>query len=149
MISFSIILIVSLILIYQDLSERVVSAWLIVILSLVSLYQFYETNGLWLNLVLNISYLLIVFLLSWVVMVVIFKRDYTSLIGMGDVLFLLAITPLFEIYQFIYWVIISIIFSLVFHLLLNLFLKRPKDTIPLVGYLSVCLILFEVNNYWF
>jgi len=149
LISFIIILAISIALAYQDIMDRAVSAWLVIVLALASIFQFYETKGLWLNLFLNLGYLSIVFLMSWLVMVLIFKRDLSKLIGMGDILFLLAITPLFEIYQFIYWFIISIIFSLMFHLLLNKLLKMRKETIPLVGYLSICLILFEINISWF
>lgn len=149
MISFFFILFISLLLIYQDFSSRAVSVWAIVVLAIASLLQFYETDGFWMDIVLNLTYLVMVFLLSWIVMVFVFKKTFSNMIGLGDILFLLAIVPLFEIYEFVYWIVISISCSLVFHVLVEKLLKRPQSTIPLVGYLSICLIFFEINTIWF
>ena len=61
------------------------------------------------------------------------------MIGLGDVLFFLAITPLFNLKTYILFFIIGMIFSLVIHISVNA-IKKQK-TVPLAGYLSIILIV--------
>ncbi|MEO1032267.1 MAG: prepilin peptidase, partial [Bacteroidota bacterium] len=68
------------------------------------------------------------------------KRLYNpidTMLGLGDILFFLAIAPLFSLQTFIVFFISGLIFSLVIHLISNLF--KRIETIPLAGYLSVFL----------
>ena len=59
-------------------------------------------------------------------------------IGLGDIVFFLAITPLFNLKTFILFFIASLFFSLITHTLFTLFKK--VETIPLAGYMSLFLI---------
>ncbi len=59
-------------------------------------------------------------------------------IGLGDILFFVAVTPLFDLKHFILFLVLGLICSLLFHLVLQLF-KKVK-TIPLAGYLSIFLM---------
>lgn len=61
-----------------------------------------------------------------------------SMIGLGDILFFIAITPLFDLKSFIVFFIAGMVFSLVTHLISNQF--KTQKNIPLAGYLSVFLI---------
>jgi len=66
-------------------------------------------------------------------------KDY---FGLGDVLVLLAITPLFAFPYFIYFFTISTVFSLIGYLTLSLF--KAQKSIPYAGYISFCVIVFLV-----
>ena len=60
-------------------------------------------------------------------------------LGMGDVVFFIAITPLFSFRTYILFFIIGLVFSLIAHSVYTLFEK--SKTIPLAGYLALFLIL--------
>lgn len=71
-------------------------------------------------------------------------------IGLGDIVFFLAITPLFNLKTFILFFIAGLVFSLFVYGITSLF-KRVR-TIPLAGYLSLFLAInlviqnvFKVN----
>lgn len=66
-------------------------------------------------------------------------RDY---FGLGDVLVLLAITPLFGFPFFIYFFTVSTIISLIGYILMSLF--KAQKSIPYAGYISLCTIIFLV-----
>lgn len=74
-------------------------------------------------------------------------KSFFKYFGMGDLLYLLAITPILKLSGFIYFFTISTIFTLVIHYLINL--MRLQKNIPYAGYLSLCtmtfLILKETN----
>lgn len=59
-------------------------------------------------------------------------------IGLGDILFLLAVIPLFQFRNYILFIITGMIFSLLLFLGVRFFKKM--DTVPLAGYLSLFLI---------
>lgn len=62
-------------------------------------------------------------------------------IGLGDLLFFFALTPLFNVKPFIVFFIFGLLFSLVTHLLISILKKDKNATIPLAGYLSAFLII--------
>ena len=62
-----------------------------------------------------------------------------SSIGLGDILFFIAITPLFNLKPFILFFISGLLFSLMAHGISSLF--KHQKTIPLAGYLSLFLML--------
>jgi hypothetical protein len=66
-------------------------------------------------------------------------KDY---FGLGDVLVLLAITPLFTFPFFIYFFTVSTIISLIGYILMSLF--KAQKSIPYAGYISLCTIIFLV-----
>ena len=70
-----------------------------------------------------------------------------SMIGLGDVLFFLAIAPLFDLKSYILFFIVGMIFSLVIHLFVNT-IKKQK-TVPLAGYLAIMLVVFLGLKYGF
>lgn len=67
-----------------------------------------------------------------------FVNPIDSFIGFGDILFFLAITPLFNFKPFILFFIIGLIFSLMLFGVLNAFKKT--ETVPLAGYFAIFLI---------
>lgn len=62
-----------------------------------------------------------------------------SFIGLGDIVFFLALTPLFNLRPFILFFVFGLLFSLLAHWFFSFF--KDTTTIPLAGYLSVFLIL--------
>ena len=73
-----------------------------------------------------------------------------SYIGLGDILFFLALTPLFNLKSFILFFIFGLLFSLLVHVVFTRFIRMK--TIPLAGYLALFLIvnvgiknIFKIN----
>lgn len=62
-----------------------------------------------------------------------------SMIGLGDIVFFLALTPLFDLKSYILFFVLGLVFSLVLHLIVNAVYKKVK-TVPLAGYMAVFLI---------
>ena len=60
-------------------------------------------------------------------------------IGLGDILFFLAITPLFSLKSYILFFIIGMLFSLIIHVVINAI--KPQKTVPLAGYLALILVI--------
>jgi hypothetical protein len=65
-------------------------------------------------------------------------------IGLGDLMFFMAITPLFNLKPFILFFISGLLFSLIIHAIVTIF-KKTK-TIPLAGYLSLFLMLYVITK---
>lgn len=68
-----------------------------------------------------------------------FKNPVDTLIGLGDIVFFIAITPLFSLKEYILFFITGLFFSLLIHGVMLLF-KKVK-TIPLAGYLALFLVV--------
>lgn len=58
--------------------------------------------------------------------------------GLGDLLFFLAITPLFTTYNYILFFILALLFSILMQVTLKKWIK--KDSVPLAGLVSVFLV---------
>jgi hypothetical protein len=63
--------------------------------------------------------------------------------GIGDVIFLLAITPVFDVYTFLYFVIGSCIAALLWWGI-NYLINNKKRTIPFVGILGCVLSAYLI-----
>jgi hypothetical protein len=136
---------VFLLIIYQDFKERAISAWTIPFLFLLSLYLAW-TDDIWeaCFLLYNLSFIGIQLLgvslyfsikhRQWINV----TKDY---LGLGDVLFFLAITPLFAPLQFCSFFIGSLLFILVGAGIYHLSINKLK-TIPLAGAMSLCWLLY-------
>lgn len=136
---------VFLLIIYQDFKERAISAWTIPLLFLLSLYLAW-TDDIWEAwfLLYNLSFIGIQLLgvslyfsikhRQWINV----TKDY---LGLGDVLFFLAITPLFAPLQFCSFFIGSLLFILVGAGIYHLSINKLK-TIPLAGAMSLCWLLY-------
>lgn len=68
------------------------------------------------------------------------QRKVNEYIGIGDLLFLIAVAPLFTINNFLFFCIITFIATLIFHFLTYKIFKNKN--IPLAGYQSLLLICF-------
>jgi uncharacterized paraquat-inducible protein A len=136
---------VFLIIIYQDFKERAISAWTIPLIFLLSWYL------AWSDLIWQVWFLL--FNVSFVGIQLLGVSLYFSIkhrqwinvtkdyLGLGDVLFFLAITPLFAPLQFCCFFIASLLFILVGAGIYHLSIRKLK-TIPLAGAMSICWLLY-------
>ncbi len=68
-----------------------------------------------------------------------FSNPINRDIGLGDIVFFIAITPLFKLETFIVFFVIGLVFSLVLYTIVLWFKKI--ETIPLAGYLSLYLVI--------
>ena len=136
---------VFLIIIYQDFKERAISAWTIPFVFFPSLYLawsnvFWEPWFLLFNLcfigiqLLGVSVYFSIKHKEWINV----TQNY---LGLGDVLFFVAITPLFAPLQFCSFFIGSLLFILVGAGIYHLSINKLK-TIPLAGAMSLCWLLY-------
>ena len=71
----------------------------------------------------------------------VFLNPFQNYFGLGDLLFYLAITPLFLLYNYVLFFIISLFFAIIMQFVLRKWIR--KDSVPLAG-LSALLLLFIV-----
>jgi len=133
--------------IFQDLKYRSIHIALIGGLVVGSIF----TNlGSWLN---NLIYNLIFITTNTIGLFIFysiklkrFTNPIDQFLGLGDVLFFLAITPLFSIHSYLFFFLSGLIFSLLIHVMLN-HKQINHKTIPLAGYLSIYLISYILIDY--
>jgi hypothetical protein len=70
-----------------------------------------------------------------------FLNPFQNYFGLGDLLFYIAITPLFVLYNYVLFFITSLLFAIVMQFVLRKWIK--KDAVPLAG-LSALLLLFII-----
>lgn len=127
---------------YQDIKNRAIHIVLPILIFVSALIiNYYSSHLVLKGILLNVAFITI----NIVGLVVYFSiknraaiNPIDKSIGLGDIVFFLAITPLFGLQSFILFFISGLIFSLLFQTIYNLFKKT--ETIPLAGYLSLFLI---------
>jgi len=141
---------------YQDWKFRAISWLVFPLLGLVAFSIFYLADVRLLTLVFNLFFLTCV-LACLVIYVSIQRGKLTNIfkadLGLGDVLFLLAISPLFMDRNYILFFITGMLFSGIIHIIV--FMRNKSEKIPLAGYLALYLIglktvdLFTASNLFY
>lgn len=72
------------------------------------------------------------------------RKPIKELIGLGDVLFMVAATPLFPLKEFLYFMLVSFIAALLGWLAIRSAKRRQDLTIPLVGAMGSVLSIWIV-----
>lgn len=132
----------------QDIRKRTIHLILLVLVFLFSLIINHFEKELELRFIvnnmvfifLNISGLFLYYIIKT-------KRLLNPLkdkIGLGDVIFFIAITPLFNLNVFALFFIVSLAASLLLHIFISK--KKKHQTVPLAGYLSIFLIFFLLSD---
>ncbi|GAA3591031.1 general secretion pathway protein [Flavivirga amylovorans] len=139
-----ILLIIALLLVlYFDMKKRMIHIILpILIFCFSMLINYVSTNLKLIDTIYNIGFLLINILgviLYFSLKTKALINPIDRFIGLGDIVFFIAITPLFKLETFIPFFIIGLLFSLLLYVIVLLF-KKMK-TIPLAGYLSLYLVI--------
>ncbi len=75
------------------------------------------------------------------------ENPFSSYVGMGDLVFLVAVTPMFSFRNYMLFFISGMIFSLVLYGIFQN--KDNQQTIPLAGYLSLYIMLLMIPNQFF
>ncbi len=128
---------------YFDVRKRKIHVILPILIFCFAIFINYTSNDLQLiNILFNVGFLIINILGLTLYFSLKTKALFNPIdraIGLGDIVFFVAITPLFEFKTFVLFFIAGLLFSLFLHLILLLF-KKMK-TIPLAGYLSLFLAI--------
>ncbi len=138
---------------WQDIRYRGVHWFLFPVLLTTAVF-FNWSQLEWSNLVLNLAFLsllllgLTLYLSLKLGRIVNITRGYFS---WGDILFLIAIIPLFEWKQYMFIFITGTIASLILHLAASII--KPRKTVPFAGYMALVLLcslplLKSINIAW-
>ncbi len=137
---------------YQDLRYRAIEAWILLLLVLSILtyaflkYGFTEAGA---NMLLNTGVLIILILPVVLYYYAKYRKiDLFNYLGMGDLIFLLAITPLFSLFNFVAFYISGLILALILHQVFKLNKKYNGSTIPLAGFNSIFLAFVLIVNHF-
>lgn len=127
----------------QDLKYRAIHAILLVITGIIAIiYNFLEPQLLIYDMLQSIGFLLVTSVAFMIYQTIVKKQlqnPIDSSIGLGDILFFIVITPLFQLHNYMLFFIVGLLLSVVMFLLTHK--TRKHTTIPLAGYLSICLII--------
>ncbi|MBI1286291.1 MAG: hypothetical protein GC178_01820 [Flavobacteriales bacterium] len=138
---------------YQDLRERAISWWTVLLLVVAAVMLptlsvgFKPAFTTW-----SINVLILVFQFGLVaVMFALGRRKWNffdHLIGWGDILFLLALSALFSTSAFLVFYCTSLVLTLIGFGTYRLFSRKEGVTIPLAGAISICLMAFVPALYY-
>lgn len=136
---------------YEDFRYRGIQWWSFPALALFSFSLTFYTSGEWAFLTDTIYSLLLLTLLlvvSGAVYFLIRRNNPIQSLGIGDVLFFIGIVPLFNTFEYFYFLSGTFVVIAIVHAIISRYLK--EKTIPLAGYQSIFLIgylVFKPN--WF
>ncbi|WP_157849257.1 prepilin peptidase [Flavobacterium sp. Root420] len=133
---------------FQDWKYRRIHVVLPVAIFLLSIYITHTKPPLFKNLLLNGAFFLITLIVLVFYMSIKnkqFLNPFEHYFGLGDLLFYIAITPLFILPNFILFFILSMIFAL----LLQFVFKKiiHENTVPLAGFSALFLFIILIKDY--
>ena len=122
---------------------------------IITFYILYINNNginLFFSLAINSFFLLfqlgVIYLFTWFR----FRQRtniFKSSFGLGDLLFLIMLIPLFSPINYIAFFLGSIVFSLIIYLILKTFKIYKKEKIPLAGFQSLFLTFVLITQFFF
>jgi hypothetical protein len=133
---------------FQDWKYRRIHVTLPIAIFSLSFYIIQQQS----NIVLKImSYNTVFFLITLSVLTIYmslknkqFLNPFQNYFGLGDLLFYIAITPLFLLQKYILFFILSMIFAVVMQLGLKKIIKQ--ESVPLAGFSALFLIMIILND---
>lgn len=132
----------------SDFRKRVINAYLLAVFALLVIYSVYANEGIYLlktRILWNVAFLLYMFSVM-IAYLWLTKRQISESIGIGDILFIFTIAPLFELREFIIFLILAFVATLIFYALLSRY--YPAKTIPLVSGVGISFIVYDIiGNY--
>ena len=132
----------------QDFSYRAVHLALLGAIFLVSSVLLYFKTSTLFN-TQTFVYIVLIFAVLWMYLSIKNKKITNPLkrhIGLGDILFLIAVTPLFYVYNYILFFVTGMLLTLVVTLVLKKYIN--KQTVPLAGILSAYLLILLVSSFF-
>lgn len=146
----------ALVIIYEDFKHRAISWWLLPILFFCLFLEAWSRNPSMNSLGFNIGVNIIILLIQFAVVFIYFSiknrkwvNIFKSYVGIGDLLFLFAISPFFTPIHFVLFEIVSLVLILVGSLTYGLIKKDWSFKIPLAGLQAILLILNISYTYIF
>ena len=135
------------VLFYQDIKERKVSVWILIISLLLggTLHFLQQNQEVFIaSILMNVTFIALVFGVLCLYARVILQNNIFKVFGMGDLLFFVLLAVSLPILSFL----MVFIFSLLFSLLIVVLVKRKfkNKTVPLAGLQSLFLILILLVN---
>lgn len=135
---------------FQDYKDRTVYWFLYPIMGILALLLQLQITPIYVVLINSgFNLLFIIFLLVFCYLyarIKLKKSLLQSVLGLGDVLFFIAIAFSFSIVSFLVLFVFSLIFSLILHLVLQY--KQTEQTVPLAGYMSLFFaVVYSVSFY--
>jgi hypothetical protein len=126
---------------YQDWKTRSIHVVVLISLAVTTSVLFYQMNIDWKMVGLNLAFITVV--MGGLFLYISFKEGrflniFKAHFGIGDVVFFIAVSPLFSNENFILFFISGMILSGCTHLIISK--TKEESTIPLAGYLSIYLI---------
>jgi hypothetical protein len=135
----------------QDLKHRHIHVFLPVLLFVFSFFIFQKNIFLGYEIIgFNILFVLLTLVLLVTYMSAknkAYLNPFENYFGLGDLLFYIAITPLFVTFNYILFFILSMLFSLVLQLVFSKLMT--VKTVPLAGFCALFLILIVVKDVFF
>lgn len=132
-----ILILVFIIVLYQDFNNRLVYWFLYPIIGILAFaIQLYNLPLTIVFFNLGINLLFVAFILGVSYLYVKYRKlDFKSAIGIGDILFFVFISCTFSIVSFLILFVFALLFSLILHFVLSN--KTEQQTVPLAGYMSL------------
>lgn len=130
--------------IISDFRKRLINVYVLVFFAFLIIYSVYNHEGIYTlatRMGLNLYFLVFMFLCLGLY-IRLTKRRIFDCIGLGDILFIVALTPLFELRQFVVFLIITFVCTLFVSVIFSKFLKF--DNIPLVACTGISLIIHDI-----
>ncbi|MBC8756045.1 hypothetical protein H2O64_15310 [Kordia sp. YSTF-M3] len=138
-----ILVLVFAVIIFQDFKYRAIHAITIIGIGIVAtILNYLEPTLTFFDMLQSISFLIITsiaFMIYQTIKQKTFQNPIDQSIGLGDLLFFIVITPLFQVHQYILFFIVGLLISAGLFMISKSILK--EQTIPLAGYLSFLLII--------
>lgn len=136
----------------QDYKFRAVSWYLFALTFIVNViygFTLYDNFSMIIrNIVFNCGISLIIFIAIYFYALIRFKvisprRFFNSYLGLGDLLYIITLTPVFSAEHFVFFLTLAFAAS-IFIYLVTLAFKRQEQTVPLAGNMSLCFISFII-----
>jgi len=132
---------------FQDWKSRSIHIGILVSLAVITSTIFYQMSVDWKIVGLNLAFITVV--MGGLVLYIAFKEGrfiniFKAHFGIGDVVFFIAVSPLFSNENFILFFISGMILSACTHLIVSK--SKGESTIPLAGYLSIYLVGLIIVN---
>lgn len=138
-----------LVIVFSDFREYMISVVWLAVFALSNITAGFVELGIrpaGINLLLNMAQLILLYTFLWGYVKFLRVNKYRSLrnaIGLGDLLFIPALTPLFTPVDFMLFLIVSFVLSLAFWGVMGIVTKK-RSAIPLVGTVGCCYLAFRI-----
>ena len=129
------------VLLFDLFKRRIHLAQLILLFSL-ALAKLWLVEGTITHMLWNAGWIVFQAVLLGLFVVLTKRRSLRTFIGVGDGLFLLAVTPIFDTPAFIIYYLSGLIISLLGGMVMNQFSSGQPSTVPLAGFMAAWLLPF-------